>query len=165
MLIGHFTPAWLPAKHWIYQVGQHGVAIFFVLSGFLITNLLLREQEETGTVNLGRFYLRRAFRLMPCAWGFLGMLLLISHWAPALFAPKEMVASLFFFRNYVDLDFAHPITGHFWSLLIEEQFYLFWPSLLLLLDLRRGRWFAIAAAAAIEAVTKLANRPDAGTFR
>jgi peptidoglycan/LPS O-acetylase OafA/YrhL len=131
------------------SIGQHGVALFFVLSGFLITSLLLREQEE-GAMDLRRFYLRRFFRLMPCAWLFLAlvaMLALEKYGWPV--TAKELLASIFFFRNYVDTAGIHPITGHFWSLSIEEQFYLVWPSILLFAGARRARWISLAGACSV----------------
>jgi peptidoglycan/LPS O-acetylase OafA/YrhL len=152
VLVGHFAPSIGGSSiPWLNRIGLHGVAIFFVLSGFLITTLLMREREQTGTVNLRRFYLRRFFRLMPCAWCFLAMMAFLNAWTPTkLFSPGEIYGAIFFFRNYVGSEL-HPITGHFWSLSIEEQFYLFWPSLLLMLGATRARWFAVAAAAAIAA--------------
>jgi peptidoglycan/LPS O-acetylase OafA/YrhL len=131
--------------------GQHGVTIFFVLSGFLITTRLMREKEETGRNDLRQFYIRRFFRLMPCAWGFLLFSLI-----PAMQSPERsgalanIISALFFFRNYAHLfasDF--QLTGHFWSLSIEEQFYLAWPSLMIVLGMHKARWFAVAGAAAI----------------
>jgi peptidoglycan/LPS O-acetylase OafA/YrhL len=151
VLVGHIiAPANSIKTQWIIRIGQHGVAIFFVLSGFLITSLLLNEKELTGTVDLGRFYLRRFFRLMPCTWIYLATVTLIFMSASVRqFTSTEILGSLFFFRNYVNPSGSHPITGHFWSLSIEEQFYLVWPALLLLLGSRRSRWFCIATACCI----------------
>jgi peptidoglycan/LPS O-acetylase OafA/YrhL len=145
VLIGHFTlPAYPDEALWIARIGQHGVAIFFVLSGFLITTLLREERSLHGTIDLRRFYLRRFFRLMPCAWCYLATISLIALGSGVMFlSTKEMLGSVFFFRNFVDLVGAHMLTAHFWSLSIEEQFYLLWPGLLLFLGDRRARWFAI----------------------
>ena len=118
------------------QTGRHGVTLFFVLSGFLITTNLITERN-----NLKEFYLRRCFRLMPTAWLFLGTLLLthLTSWT-------EIRGCLLFYRNFQNIT---SIAGHFWSLSIEEQFYLVWPSVLLLFGVRRCRWIAGLAAAGI----------------
>jgi peptidoglycan/LPS O-acetylase OafA/YrhL len=102
--------------------GKLGVHVFFVLSGYLITNLLLREQARTSTVSLRDFYVRRAFRIFPAAFVFLAV-------AVAIFWPQMRwyhVAAAFFY--VANMDSSRPwIFGHLWSLSIEEQFYLLWP--------------------------------------
>jgi peptidoglycan/LPS O-acetylase OafA/YrhL len=115
----------------------HGVRIFFVLSGFLITSRLLAEERT----HLGHFYLRRFFRLMPTAWSYLLLLVVMSLILAQPFG-QPLAGCLFFFRNYQPEDhrFMAALTGHFWSLSIEEQFYLAWPVTLLLLGRRRGLW-------------------------
>ena len=107
--------------------GELGVEIFFGLSGFLITTLLLREQERSGKVNLAAFYKRRAFRIFPAAWVYLGAILLLeaASLIPSL-SKSEITSSLFFWRNYSSPG---PATGHYWSLSVEEHFYLLWPAL------------------------------------
>jgi peptidoglycan/LPS O-acetylase OafA/YrhL len=125
------------------QTGQHGVTIFFVLSGFLITSKLLE-----GPINLRRFYIRRFFRLMPAAWTYLaalGLLGLILR-NPLVSFP-ELGACVFFYRNFFTPSVA-GLTGHFWSLSLEEQFYLFWPCMLLAAGRRRCRWIAGGGAIA-----------------
>jgi peptidoglycan/LPS O-acetylase OafA/YrhL len=131
---GHYPRAWM-------RTGMHGVTIFFVLSGFLITSNLLAEP-----IRLKQFYIRRVFRLMPIAWTFLAVLALLNligiHWTSV----AEMCGCLFFYRNFQG---AIGVAGHFWSLSIEEQFYLVWPSLLLLFGVRRCRWIAVLGAIAV----------------
>ena len=116
---------------------QLGVDAFFVLSGFLITTLLLEERASKGSIELGRFYLRRAARLMPA------LLLLLAITAPvgALLWPEERgriatsVASvLFYVCNWVMVASPAPVwvLSHCWSLSVEEQFYLLWPPILAL---------------------------------
>ena len=125
------------------QTGQHGVTVFFVLSGFLITSKLLE-----GPIDLKRFYVRRLFRLMPVAWVYLFAvwsfgLMGGQHW----FSRNEIASCLFFYRNF----FFHGLTlfaAHFWSLSMEEQFYIAWPSLLLLAGTRNAKWIAIGGALA-----------------
>lgn len=121
-------------------LGVHGVAIFFVLSGFLITGKLLAEYEENRRLNLASFYVRRFFRLMPCVWVYLGILALVH-----LLRAQEAVGCIFFFRNFLYLPH-QGLTGHFWSLSIEEQFYLVWPILLWFLLRVGGQRAAIGAA-------------------
>lgn len=130
------------------NLGAFGVDIFFVLSGYIITTGLIRERALHGSINLRSFYLRRAFRILPLVVVYLSALCLISqftnlgdfHW-------REIAGSLFFFRNYQFA--ANPgglYTIHFWSLSIEEHFYLMWPVLLLWLRDKRALWFATLAA-------------------
>jgi peptidoglycan/LPS O-acetylase OafA/YrhL len=129
--MGHFAQPWT-------QTGQHGVTIFFVLSGFLITSKLLE-----GQIDLKNFYIRRVFRLMPVAWAYLAVLLILGLMSHAtIAAPAAVLASLLFYRNYLLVDNGAS-TWHFWSLSLEEQFYLVWPFVLLLAGLRRCRWIAL----------------------
>jgi peptidoglycan/LPS O-acetylase OafA/YrhL len=115
--------------HFPEVYGTLGVRIFFVLSGFLITNLLLKEQDATSTISVKQFYIRRGYRIFPAAIAYLGI-------ATALFWKQ---ASWYHFAAaslYVaNMDMGRPwIYGHLWSLSIEEQFYLLWPFTL-------KRWF------------------------
>jgi len=119
----------------------HGVGVFFVLSGFLITSRLLAEKP----IHLGRFYQRRFFRLMPIAWTYLFLLVILSLLLARPFG-RALAGCLFFYRNYqpADYRFMSALTGHFWSLSIEEQFYLAWPITLLALGRRRALWAVVA---------------------
>jgi len=118
------------------STGYHGVALFFVLSGFLITSKLIE-----GPINFRRFYLRRFFRLMPAAWTYLAFLVVLGAVTRMPFTSlKEVISCVFCFRNFLGkMGFA----GHFWSLSIEEQFYLVWPLLLFLAGVARSRWIAL----------------------
>jgi peptidoglycan/LPS O-acetylase OafA/YrhL len=133
-------------KHYLRpwtQTGQHGVTIFFVLSGFLITSKLLEDP-----INLPRFYLRRFLRLVPAAWTYLGVLLLLTRVTRVPFTSfPEIRACVLFYRNFAVVD-GYALAGHFWSLSIEEQFYLLWPCILLLAGARRCRWIATLGALA-----------------
>jgi peptidoglycan/LPS O-acetylase OafA/YrhL len=137
--------SWL-ARHAALFVSHagYGVDIFFALSGFLICTLLLREKGRTGTICLRRFYLRRAFRILPPMLLFLLSIILLSLFGriPVL-SLGEITAVLFFFRNYIQGTW---YTGHFWSLAVEEQFYAVVPLFLLLLD---KRWAARLASGLI----------------
>jgi peptidoglycan/LPS O-acetylase OafA/YrhL len=121
--------------------GFLGVDVFFVISGYLITSLLLREFEHGGHVELGRFWLRRARRLLPAV----AVLIAVSIVIGAIFEPSRIdalrgdaIAGLFYFANWHFIfghesyfeHFATPsLFTHLWSLSVEEQFYLFWPLL------------------------------------
>jgi peptidoglycan/LPS O-acetylase OafA/YrhL len=112
--------------------GSLGVFIFFVISGYLISTLLLREREKTGTISLTRFYLRRALRILPPFYAYLLLLEILEATGhlPGM-NRRELITALTFTRNYsqhVDLW----ALEHTWSLCIEEQFYLLWPMVLVL---------------------------------
>lgn len=107
--------------------GAHGVTVFFVLSGFLITWLLLEEEERRGAFSLRAFYVRRAFRILPPVLLFLGGLAVLAWFTPLGIRTWDWLGCLFFFRNLTGDSY---YTAHFWSLAIEEQFYLVWPLLL-----------------------------------
>ncbi len=136
--------------------GETGVFVFFVISGYLITSLLLREQEKRGSISLRGFYFRRAMRILPPVYFYVGVLLLLG-WAGRLAIFKlDIVSALFFFHDYA-ISLMWPLE-HFWTLSIEEQFYFIWP-LLLLYCLRRpgpeGRLKASKIAIAIILVSPL----------
>lgn len=145
VLMSHFEGGYFSSRSWggsIFNTGQHGVQIFFVLSGYLITTTLLYEEK----VHLGRFYVRRFFRLMPAAWAYLLVLALLTAFTRMKAIGNDAWACLLFFRNYVGETTANTCTEHFWSLSLEEQFYLAWPPILALLG-RRWAGFAAALAA------------------
>ncbi|MGV1048806.1 MAG: acyltransferase family protein [Solirubrobacterales bacterium] len=128
----HAHVGWMPG-------GFLGVDVFFVISGYLITSLLLREFRRGGAIHLGRFWLRRAQRLLPAV----GVLIAVTMVAAAILEPDRIdalrgdaVASLFYFANwhfiFADVSYfeqfqAPSLFTHLWSLSVEEQFYLFWP--------------------------------------
>ena len=102
--------------------GHAGVAVFFVLSGYLITTLLLREEDRTGGISVRLFYLRRSLRLFPALW--LYLLVVGAIWLAGGLPQlpwHDFVSSLLYIRNF--LGRGHE-TSHLWSLSIEEQFYL-----------------------------------------
>jgi peptidoglycan/LPS O-acetylase OafA/YrhL len=114
--------------------GYVGVDVFFVLSGYLITNLLVAEHLRTGRIDLPAFYWRRARRLYPAL---LLMLAGVSVYCLIFPAPLrlglEVLPAFFYVMNWVrafEIYDAH-LTGHTWTLAIEEQFYLVWPLILL----------------------------------
>lgn len=128
--------------------GSHGVLAFFVLSGFLITWLLLKEQEQFGAISLRMFYLRRVLRIFPafyCFW-LLWTLTLIRLDKPVVWG--QALSALAYLSNYYQAIFGDPNTGysHVWSLGIEEQFYLLWPILFVALGGASMRVAAVLAA-------------------
>ena len=133
VIIYHFGFARVP--------GGLGVLIFFVLSGFLITWLLLKENDGTGRVSLRSFYLRRALRIFPafyCFW--LGTVALLAFTGRHIEWPHA-ISVFFYTSNYYQGIFkpADSFVSHTWSLAIEEQFYLLWPGIFYLFrkDLKR----------------------------
>lgn len=114
--------------------GEVGVTVFFVLSGFLITNILVSELRSTGSISFRRFYARRARRLIPALTFFLlGLGAVLSIWIPLDQIWQASWPALFYVANYAQIlgyDVFH--NTHTWSLAIEEHFYLIWPSLFLL---------------------------------
>lgn len=137
VLAFHLRPRWAPG-------GYVGVDVFFVISGFLITGLLVRELERDGRINLLGFYARRVRRLMPAASA---VLLAVAIATPFLLPPSvwegiylDVVFSAFNIENwrlaatsvdYLAADSDPSPMQHYWSLSVEEQFYLIWPCLML----------------------------------
>jgi peptidoglycan/LPS O-acetylase OafA/YrhL len=122
--------------------GQLGVTIFFVLSGFLITTLLLEERARSGRVSFRRFYWRRALRLLPALAALLGVVaLLLAAAGRAGEIAGDIVPVLFYVMNWTTIAGHNPgLLSHTWSLSIEEQFYFVWPVLLMAtLAIGRGR--------------------------
>jgi len=113
----------------IRNIALLGVAVFFVISGFLITTLLLREQEKTGTISLRKFYLRRAFRILPVTCLYLVFVALANYLFHLGIPAISIIGSLFFLAN-VPYFQGSWFVGHFWSLSVEEQYYLIFPTLL-----------------------------------
>ena len=126
------------------DLGNLGVRGFFVISGFLITTLLLRELELNGTISLRHFYLRRAFRIFPAFYVCLGSLALLNFLNLLKLNQCDLLSAGTYTINYRTAVERSWNVGHLWSLAVEEQFYLLWPAALWLLGKRKG--LAIAAA-------------------
>jgi peptidoglycan/LPS O-acetylase OafA/YrhL len=114
--------------------GFLGVDVFFALSGFLITTLLLQEWDELASISISRFYLRRFLRLGPALVVFVGVLFAITHlWLPDLrdsLRPRWALAALFYCSNVLigyAREYPLGVVSICWSLALEEQFYLLWP--------------------------------------
>ena len=154
VLLYHADVTWIPG-------GFLGVDVFFVLSGFLITSLILEGLDRTGRVNFGRFYAGRARRLLPA----LLLVLLVTCIAAVLVyrdaVPQlraDALASLLYVNNwwyvvqhqsYFAFIGRPPMLKHLWSLAVEEQFYLIWPAVAFLLWKRGGRRLILIVAIAL----------------
>lgn len=143
VLLSHFLlhTAFLSRFPYLAEFGSLGVEIFFGISGYLITTLLLREFSVRRAIDIPRFYLRRVTRIFPAYYVFLGLCALAvwvgvivverGRWWPALAYVSNLVMT-------------NVLIGHSWSLSVEEQFYLTWPLALAALGPRRAWWVAIA---------------------
>lgn len=136
LVIWHHTPIWKTLEPIFFSRGHTGVDFFFVLSGFLITTLLLREDDKTGTINLKGFYWRRILRIVPIYF----FVVTIAAAYEILIRGETFGLNILpfyylFLSNFIavkDIGFLSPT----WSLSVEEQFYMVWPVLLLFLPRR-----------------------------
>jgi peptidoglycan/LPS O-acetylase OafA/YrhL len=126
----------------LMHVGELGVRVFFVLSGFLITTLLLKEIAADGRIHLGRFYIRRTLRIFPAFYVFVFVLIALDVAGWIALNAGDRLHALTYTSNYAPERSWY--IGHTWSLAVEEQFYLLWPAVLLLAGRRRGMWIALA---------------------
>ena len=145
--------------------GYLGVTMFFAISGFLITTLLLREHSQSGSISLRNFYARRSLRIFPLYYAVLALYCVLTFLTMRE-TPKaaQFWNNLPSFATYTSNWFVEltdgSVTFYFaWSLATEEQFYLVWP-LVLLLTLAGPRWLPIVAALALVAVQVVASRAD-----
>lgn len=127
VLLGHLggTRNFLRLPEFVNYYANFGVRVFFVISGFLITSILLKEQARNGRISLKGFYLRRALRIFPAAYAYI-----IAVCAIAGIGLRHFATAALYVSNY---DYSRPwLLGHLWSLAVEEQFYLLWPLALVL---------------------------------
>ena len=159
VIVYHADSRWLGG-------GFLGVEVFFVISGYLITLLLVAERERTGAISLGNFWMRRARRLLPALWL---LLTLLAVWCAVWERDRlgllrgDTLGGFFYGANWFQVwtgssytsAFAFAPLRHLWSLAVEEQFYIVWPLVMWVL-LRRVRprtspvlavWFVVCAAA------------------
>jgi peptidoglycan/LPS O-acetylase OafA/YrhL len=160
VVVYHLHSNWLPG-------GFLGVDVFFVLSGFLITSLLVDEWERHGRIDIRRFYLRRARRLFPALYVMLATVVLVT----AVVVPSglgrlrgDVVAALLYATNWTQILWGQPYfqalgppstLEHLWSLAVEEQFYLVWPVVLVVCLASRRKWLPMIVTLAGVAVSTL----------
>jgi peptidoglycan/LPS O-acetylase OafA/YrhL len=143
VMLGHNQPwkiGWLSSS---FIHGGRGVQLFFALSGWLICNRLLREEQRFGGISLRSFYTRRFFRIQPAALTYLTLISILMLWGKIPQAWSTIVGSVLMIRSFVPRTQVNWETAHFWSLAVEEQFYLFMPGFLILC--RRYRLAAVLA--------------------
>jgi peptidoglycan/LPS O-acetylase OafA/YrhL len=133
---------WERGVRWFAPLGELGVRIFFVISGFLITSLLLRELDTKKHIRLTQFYLRRALRIFPPYYFFLLVVFLLHMGGRIELASRDWLHALTYTVNYYPERSWY--VGHGWSLSVEEQFYLVWPVVLLFLGKHRALKVACA---------------------
>jgi peptidoglycan/LPS O-acetylase OafA/YrhL len=154
--------------------GFVGVDVFFVISGFLITGLLVREAEQRGRIRIGAFYARRAKRLLPPAAIVIAVTAVVAwFWAPLLAvftACFDLLWSVFYVGNwrfinqgndYLAGNSDYNVALHFWSLAVEEQFYLVWPALLIV-AVRLAKWRGWSTRATVSAAIAVVSAASFG---
>ncbi len=129
----HFITSAAMAR--VGDVGNLGVRIFFVISGFLITHLLLVERGRTGRISLKAFYIRRALRILPAFYVFLGTAALLTLFGVLENDRGDFIHALTYTMNYRGMT-DHFSLRHLWSLSVEEQFYLLWPAVVVVCSTR-----------------------------
>jgi peptidoglycan/LPS O-acetylase OafA/YrhL len=145
---------WLPRAIWWLFDGPLGVRVFFVISGFIITLLLLKEEETAGEISLGQFYKRRAIRILPPYLSMILVVFLLDYFLTLGLTKENFIAALTFTTGW----WKDPtwILGHSWSLSVEEQFYLLWPLTLLLVRNKKSRYRLLIAALVIFPLLRIA---------
>jgi peptidoglycan/LPS O-acetylase OafA/YrhL len=125
------------------RCGFLGVQIFFVLSGFLITTLMLREIQRTGRLSLRQFYLRRVLRIVPAYLAYLAVLAVLGMCGQTNLGGRHWLALGTYTVNFLPSSLPEPI-AHIWSLSVEEHFYLLWPLVMATGTLARSRKAVLA---------------------
>ena len=144
VLLGHLggTKGFVRLDFGVGDYAHLGVVVFFVISGFLITRLLLSEHQKKGHISLKLFYARRALRLFPASYAFIACVSLLWLAGIVHLEGRDLWHAVTYTVNY--LPGGHWEIGHLWSLSVEEQFYLLWPFAFLVLGPRRATWVAAA---------------------
>ncbi len=132
----------------ILQKGSYGVSIFFSISGFLITSRVLKEIETHGNFNAKEFYIKRFFRIIPPYFFYILVISTLSLFGTATITVDEILSSLSFLRIYL-VENEGWYTGHFWSLCVEEHFYIILGFVFMLIRLKRIPLLLFASLVAI----------------
>ncbi len=146
VILAHYVPEHWKAPFWgsyLFLLGQLGVSMFFVISGFLITFLLCKESSEESTISLKNFYLRRIFRIFPAFYMYLAVAAALTAVGVFSLKAKDFLIAGTYLWNYY-MPSSPSILSHTWSLSLEEQFYLFWPACLKLLKPARALPITVA---------------------
>jgi peptidoglycan/LPS O-acetylase OafA/YrhL len=137
----HHLELLIPENKGFLKAGYLGVDVFFVLSGFLITSVLIKEHSKTNGVSLKNFFMRRTLRLIPAYWFFLAVLYVFGNYfllpesAEIIYGSNNFLWATLYLTNWHRILIDNDLTGnlnHTWSLAIEEQFYIFWSLVLYL---------------------------------
>lgn len=137
VLLGHLSGTRnFPDLSAVWRLSEFGVRIFFVISGYLITSILVSELTTNGRISFSRFYLRRTLRLFPAMYIFVATVALLAAMDFVTLKPLDLTFALAYAMSYHN-DRAWTL-GHLWSLSIEEQFYLLWPVTLAFLGPKRA---------------------------
>lgn len=151
-IAGRFQDTY-PTIFALTRVGPNGVSLFFAISGFLICSRLLEEENANGRISLRGFYIRRASRILPAALTYLVVIGILGIASLISVSPWEWWSSVLFFRNYLSPNLISRGWGgytiHYWSLAVEEHFYLLWPAMLVLAGRRWSRYVAGILAVAV----------------
>jgi peptidoglycan/LPS O-acetylase OafA/YrhL len=143
VLLSHTTGAkgfiGMAAHPYLAPFADLGVTVFFVISGFLITGILLREIEATGHISLSQFYFRRTLRIFPPFYFYIGVMFILRSLQVVDIPLKNFLFAATYTHSYAWVPW-NWLLGHTWSLAVEEQFYLLWPGALVLLGTRRAFW-------------------------
>jgi peptidoglycan/LPS O-acetylase OafA/YrhL len=153
------VPAWISQiQAAIARAGANGVDLFFVLSAYLITELLIREKEQRGALDVKSFYIRRMLRIWPLYYLFVPLAAIVPFLDPFhTFTWHYWVPFLLLAGNWSTIAFGPPYSAALplWSVSVEEQFYLLWPPIVARLSLRQIAW-AAAIMIAVANCTRVA---------
>ncbi|MFL5729495.1 MAG: acyltransferase family protein, partial [Cytophagaceae bacterium] len=135
VMIAHLTfsssiPDWMQTILKNFSLGDLGVRIFFVISGLVITYLLLKERSKTGHIDLKAFYIRRALRIFPAFYFYLFVIILLNYFLDLGISPLMFLSAGIYLMDFAPWGESW-LVSHTWSLAVEEQFYLLWPVVFL----------------------------------
>jgi len=147
VIVGHIpyalnSPPFFHTANKYFNLANSGVQLFFVISGFLIGGLLLKEKVETGSINIKKFYLRRIIRICPAFFVYILVIILLKCVHVAHANNKDILVSSLFIADFGNVGRSW-LVGHSWSLAVEQQFYLFWPLVFIFLPRKYIFLFAI----------------------